>query len=144
MQVTAGGAYTNTKILTFNGYNTLGQPVDFAGIPFPYTPKWQVNGGFGYDRPVGGALGATLTMNASYQSATTTALGNEQGLYLKAYTVVNGTIGVYRLDKSWRFELWAKNLFNEYYWTTADVQTDTAYRIPGQPRTFGARASFNF
>ncbi len=144
LTVNAGASYTDTKIEKFNGFNTLGQPVDFAGSAFPYTPKWQVSGGFVYDQPVSSALGVSLTMNASYQSRTSTALGNEEGLFLKAYTVANGTIGIYQLDKSWRFELWAKNLFNQYYWSTADVQTDTAYRIPGNPRTFGARATFNF
>lgn len=144
LQLNLGAAYTNTKILTFNGFNTLGQAVNFAGSPFPYTPKWQVTGGFVFDRPISSRLGFSLSTNASYQSSTSTALGNETGLYLKAYTVVSGTIGIYQLDKRWRFELWAKNLLNENYWTTADVQTDTAYRLPGAPRTFGARVNVNF
>lgn len=144
LQINAGVSYTGTKIITFNGFDTRGLPVNFAGQPFSYTPKWQVTGGFAYERPISDRLGFSATLNGSYQSSTTTALGNEAGLYLKSYTLVNGTIGLFQLDNKLRFELWAKNLFNENYWTTADVQTDAVYRIPGAPRTFGARLGIKF
>ena len=139
LQLHGGASYTKSEIKTFIGYDTLGQAQNFAGSAFPYTPKWQLSGGGAFDTPLNDRLGLTASLDASYQSSTKTALGNETGLYLKAYAVVSGAVGIYQLDKSWRVELYAKNLFDENYWTTADVATDTAYRIPGMPRTVGLR-----
>ncbi|HWJ34241.1 MAG TPA: TonB-dependent receptor [Steroidobacteraceae bacterium] len=139
LQLHSGASYTKSEITNFIGYDTLGHPQDFAGSPFPYTPKWQGIAGGSYETPITTRVGLSASLDASYQSSTSTALGNETGLYLKQYTVVNATLGVYQPDKRWRVELYAKNLFDENYWTTADVATDTAYRIPGMPRTFGIR-----
>jgi len=139
LQLHTGVSYTKSEIVRFIGYDTLGQPQDFAGSPFPYTPKWQATAGGNYEVPVTDKFGLSASLDASYQSWTSTALGQEAGLYLKQYTVANGTLGLYGPDHNWRVDLYVRNLFNENYWTTADVATDTAYRIPGMPRTFGIR-----
>jgi iron complex outermembrane recepter protein len=141
LQVHAGASYTKSEITNFIGYDTLGHAQNFAGSPFPYTPKWQAIAGGSFETPIATWLGLSASVDASYQSSTSTALGNETGLYLKQYTVVNATLGLYAPNKRWRAELYARNLFDENYWTTADVATDTAYRIPGVPRTLGIRVT---
>ena len=40
--------------------------------------------------------------------------------------------------------MFERNLTDEYYWTSVDVQTDAVYRIPGLPREYGVRFRYDF
>ena len=144
LQVNGGFSYTNSDITKFVGYNTLGQQQNFASSPFPYTPTWQLNGAINYNRPVTSRFGVDGGLEVSYQSYETAALSNDPGLYVAPYALVNGTLGVYQLDHAWRATLFVRNLFNTYYWTDADVATDTVFRVPGMTRTFGLRLTYDF
>lgn len=139
-----GAAYTDTKVQRFQGFNRAGQAADFAGTSFPYTPKWQINGSVSYDTPISSNLGLAANVNANYQSSTSGSLGREVGFGVDSYTVVNASLALHSADDRWRIGVYANNLFDKYYWTSVDTLTDTVFRTPGAPRTYGARLSVKF
>ncbi|MEO0411392.1 MAG: TonB-dependent receptor [Pseudomonadota bacterium] len=139
-----GAALTKTNVKEFQGFNRAGQPEDFAGQRFPYTPEWQVNGSINYDTPITTTLNLQGTLNANYLSETSGSFGEEPGFGVDAYTIVNGTVSVYAPDNGWRVGLYANNIFDTYYWTATDVLTDIVFRVPGMARTFGVRVSYDF
>jgi len=139
-----GAAYTNTKVQKFSGFNRTGQATDFAGASFPYSPKYQLNGSLTYDVPVSERLGVAANVDANYQSKTSGSIGEETGFGVGAYTVVNAALALHSADDKWRVGLYAKNLFNKYYWTSVDVLTDTVFRTPGMARTYGVRLSWKY
>lgn len=139
-----GIAYTETEVTRFQGFDRLGQPADFAGSSFPYTPKWQINGSVNYDTPLNEDMELRASINANYQSSTSGSLGREDGFELRAYTVVNANISVHEFNSGVTVGLWANNLFDEYYWTATDVLTDVVFRIPGLARTYGLRVGVEF
>ncbi len=139
-----GASYTKTEVTKFNGFNRAGQATNFAGLAFPYTPTWQLNGTINYDQPISGSLGLLTSVNANYQSETAGSLGDEQGFEVASYTVVNANIGVHSLDDRWHASVYAKNLFDKYYWTATDVLTDTIFRVPGMARTYGLAMGWKF
>lgn len=63
---------------------------------------------------------------------------------MKAYTVVNAALSLHDADNKWRVGIYAKNLFNRYYWSSVDVLTDTIFRTPGMARTYGVRLSWKY
>lgn len=144
LTINASASYTNTKVTQYLGFNRLGVAEDFAGSEFPYTPKWQLNGGVAYDAPITDDYGLQASVNASYQSKTSSALGNEAGFEIKGYTLVNATIALHQLDNGFRLGLFARNLFNENYYTGSDVLTDITFRVPGMTRTYGITAGYRF
>jgi outer membrane receptor protein involved in Fe transport len=40
--------------------------------------------------------------------------------------------------------IFARNLFNENYWTATDILTDTTFRVPGMVRTYGLQLSARY
>lgn len=139
-----GASYTKTKITEFTGFNRDGQPTDFAGSRFPYTPEWTLNAAVNFDQPVSQSLGLRGNVVANYQSSTAASLGNEVGFEVDAYTVVNASLDLYSSDDNWSIGLYANNLFDEYYWNSTDVLSDTVFRIPGAPRTYGVRLGWTY
>ncbi len=139
-----GAAYTHTRVQTFSGFNRTGQATNFAGSSFPYSPKWQLNGSVAYDVPVSETLGLAANIDANYQAKTSGSLGQEAGFDVRAYTLVNAGLALHSADDKWRVGLYAKNLFNKYYWSSVDVLTDTVFRTPGMARTYGLRLSWKY
>ena len=137
-------SYTHSEVKEYNGYDRLAQPTDFHGSTFPYTPKWQINGGVTYDAPVTDNWTALATVNASYQSSTSSSLRDEAGFEINSYTLVNGSIMFSQNPTGLRVGLWARNIFNKNYWTATDVLTDTIFRVPGMPRTYGLTIGYRF
>lgn len=139
-----GVGYTKTRILEYNGVDRAGQPFSFRGRPFANSPEWQINGGLGYDGDISDTIGVRANINANYQSSTQSDLINEAGYGIKAYTTVNGSITFFETQSGWEAGVFARNLFNTYYWTSANYYADVVYRVPGPPRTFGLILARNF
>ncbi|AIT81856.1 hypothetical protein JI59_19960 (plasmid) [Novosphingobium pentaromativorans US6-1] len=139
-----GASYTKTKITEFTGFDRSGQPADFVGSSFPYTPEWTLNAAVKVDQPVSQTLGLRGNVVANYQSSTAASLGDEPGFKVDAYTVVNASLDLYSSQDNWSVGLYANNLFNEYYWNSTDVLTDVVFRIPGAARTYGVRLGWSY
>lgn len=139
-----GASYTHTKVTQFVGFDRQGAVFNYAGASFPYTPEWQVNGGVNLEQPITGTLGVQANINANYQSRTTSDLAGQAGFEVKGYTVVNATLGLFTLDDRWKVGVYARNLFNENYWTGTNKVTDTIFRMPGMTRAYGLSVAWKY
>ena len=136
--------WLKTKIKDYIGTNAAGQPQNFAGARFIYSPELTLSGTALVDQPVSDRLNFTANANVRYQSRQTTVFEINPLYDIKAYTTVNAGIGVKANDDSWAFSLWARNLFDQYYWTAVASNANVVVRFPGQTRTWGATAAFRF
>ncbi len=89
-------------------------------------------------------MGFRATVNANYQSRTSSAIGNERGFEIAPYTLVNANMAVYSIDKHVTVGIFARNLFDRKYWTSTDTIIDTIFRVPGMVRTFGVSLGTRF
>ena len=147
-----GGTWTQSKIKQFNAYDDTGAPRDFAGARLTYTPELSLVGSVDYNRAISGDMLFQYNVSFNYQSDTNGRFAGgvetaaqraaDQPFRIKARTVVDTSIGIGN-DK-WKADVFARNLFNTYYWTTADSQLDTVFRFAGMPRTVGIRVTRNF
>jgi outer membrane receptor protein involved in Fe transport len=55
---------------------------------------------------------------------------------IDGYATVDGRLG-FESEQGWRVMLWAKNIFNQYYWTNVLSASDSAARLAGRPATYG-------
>lgn len=145
--------YLDTKVTSsFANYNPFGAPANFEGEPFPFTPKWTLQGGFDYTRPVNDRLSGFLAASVSYRTSTTSAFGRTAPatlypyslLAVNAYALVDAQAGIKGADDKWQMALWVRNLGNKYYWTDAFRLIDNVSRHVGEPRTYRVRFSYNF
>lgn len=137
-------SYTKSEVEEFMGFRRLGQFEDFAGDAFPYTPEWQFSGSLTHKTSISDKLGLVTNLSASYRSESSATIGDEQGFDVRGYALVNADISLFANDDKWAVGLFVKNLFDTYHWTSVDIQTDAIYRIPGLPREYGAKISYNF
>ncbi|MDB5575534.1 MAG: hypothetical protein JWR80_710 [Bradyrhizobium sp.] len=154
--VSIGGTYIDSKVLgSFVNIDSYGTTRDFAGSPFPYTPKYQVVLDGQYDWDVSGKFGAFIGSSLTYQSKTIGALGPQYdypypelnslgGLTIKDYALLGLRAGVESENKKYRLAFFVNNLTNTYYFTNATRITDTTVRFAGMPRTYGATLSVKY
>lgn len=125
------------------------------GGKMPYSPKWKMAVSPRYQHAIPGTdYKAFIQASANYQTMQSFDVSGDPGLFQKAYTTVNSTIGV--SDKANRYQLSfnVNNVFNQLYYTnmthfTLD-QTKTAYddylaQIPRNARRlFSVRLSATY
>lgn len=144
LTLSGAAAYLDSKILgSFADFTELGAPADFGGRPFAYTPKFQGSATIAYDGPISNALRFNASLTANYQDATQADFAGNALFRIKERTLVNGTIGIAHADGV-SLTAYAKNLFDEYYYSGVTSAIDTVVRYPGMPREFGLRASFRY
>jgi outer membrane receptor protein involved in Fe transport len=136
-----GGQFYNFD--PFNQYSNL------TGEAFPSTPKWAGNLGASYEWPLKGLLMGFVGTNINYQSDTsgffydrTSALLPYNVLNIPARTLVDLRAGVE--NGRWTFQIWAHNVFDQYYWTGAAHVNDVLVHYTGMPRTYGISFSYKF
>jgi outer membrane receptor protein involved in Fe transport len=78
-------------------------------------PKYSASGSLTYEAPIGDALKARFNIGAKYSSSYNTGSDLFPPKMQKAFTVVNGRVGVGSADDRWTVELWGQNLLNEKY-----------------------------
>ena len=150
---TAAGSYTEGKIKEFSGVNAAGIVADFAGTNMPYSPKWNLSFDGQYKFPVRQGVSAFLGGTVTYRSSTISVVGGStnppnatpQNITLfgiDPYTLVSLRAGVE--SDHWRVAIWGKNVFNQYYWSTAYPAFDTITRYTGMPATYGVTAGYKF
>lgn len=140
----ASGTLLHTEVQDYVGINSAGQPQDFDGAPFLYSPKRSGAITALYNRDLTGDLGLQVAMNARWQDDSHADLEGDPKFVIKDYGLVNASIGVHRLDDRWRAQLWVRNLTNTYYWTAVSSNANVVVRFPGQPRTYGASLTFAY
>ena len=63
---------------------------------------------------------------------------------IDAYSLVNASVGIHDLDGKWQAAIWARNLTDEYYWTSVASNANVVVRFPGMPLSYGASLTFNY
>ncbi|MFL6763695.1 MAG: TonB-dependent receptor [Sphingomicrobium sp.] len=128
-------------------------------------PLWTATGSVAWTPPLFGTLRGLFYVDARYMSKFNTGSDLDIEKTQKAFTVVNGRIGVRAADDAWAIEFWAQNLFDKHFLqvafdaplqgsgTTRAVQAGFTPRSTqlygaflGEPRTFGVtlRAKMGF
>jgi iron complex outermembrane recepter protein len=144
LNLSAAATYVNSKIQRFIGYNQAGQQADYSGYRFPFSPKLSVVTDAEYDWALGERLTAFLGGSTTTNSATTASVGDIPQLAIKHYTLVDLRAGIKAHDDRWRFSVWGRNVFNTYYWLSANQSQDTFVRFAGKPATYGLSVSFRY
>lgn len=152
LRLTMAGTYVNSKIQEYVGLNALGQDnQNFSGQRFPYAPEWTLMGDTEYEWTAGDGFTAFAGVSANYRSRADavidpTASGQiPEFLYtIRPYTLVDMRAGIEDVDKIWKFQIWGRNVFNQYYWTNTFQSLDTVYRQAGRPATYGFTFSLRY
>ena len=136
---TLNAAATNlhTEVINYHGTNGNGLPQVYDGVAFPNSPEWTASVTATYDAPISDRLGFQSTLNYRWQSDTASDLSEGPAFAVDAFGTLNGSLGLYDLDGRWKLNLWARNLTDEYYWTSVSSNANLVVRFAGKPRTFG-------
>ncbi len=136
--------YVHTELGRYIGVNGAGQPQNFTGAQFPYSPDWQGAMTLVYDRPITDKLGVQATLNGRLQTDSHADLGEDPLFKIKPYGLLNGSIGVHTLDHKYELSIWGRNLTDTYYWSSVASNANTVVRFPGQSMTFGLTLSARY
>ena len=141
--LTGNALWLKTRINSYNGTNAAGQPQNFDGSEFIYSPRFQAGMTLVYDTPVTDNLDLTGAFSLRYQSKSNTIFENLALYKIPAYAVANASLGV-RSASGWSASIWAKNLFDKYYWSAVASNANVVVRFPNPPRTYGVTLGFDF
>jgi outer membrane receptor protein involved in Fe transport len=137
----------NGHFFNFDAYSNF---ADFTGESFPSAPEWQASIDAEYDWKVHDDMTAFVGVNVNYTSSTATFFINRDPPAGKpydpnlvpAYTLVDLRAGIQK--DAWRFQLWGRNVTNQWYWTAADHVNDVLLRYTGMPVTYGFTLSYRY
>ena len=143
LTLNGSATYLDSKVTShFMNYDPLGNPVDFYGQAFPFTPKWLLQLGPYYERSLTARLNGFVSVNYNYQTQTTSAFGNNSLFDIADYGLLDAQFGLSSSDGHWRLAFWGKNIANKYYWTDVFRESDNISRHVGMPATFGIKVSY--
>ncbi|ACL96909.1 TonB-dependent receptor [Caulobacter vibrioides] len=134
------------------------------GSNLSLAPKYSGSASVTYEASVGDNLKARFNIGAKYSSEYNTGSDLFPPKLQKAFTVVNGRVGLGSDDERWAVELWAQNLLNEKYMQVAfngplqggsglsatqntynpALDTITYNAFLGAPRTYGVTLRSKF
>jgi len=143
--------YSKSKIEgSYMNFDAFAQLAEFGGEPFPNAPKWQGGVDVQYSWPLNDDLGAYVGANLNHQGFTRsffynrapTSIQPPSVLNIPKYTLVDLRAGLDAGD--WRFQAWARNVTNKYYWQSAVHVNDVLLHYAGMPRTYGVTVTYRF
>lgn len=140
----ATGLWLHTEVQGYVGTNAAGQPEDFDGAQFNYSPKFQGSVSATFDQPLSNDMALRTIVNGRFQTKSNSIFEDIDAFKIRSYDVWNASIGIHQLDDKWSLSFWAKNLFDNYYWAGVSQNANTVVRFAGRPRTFGLSLSANF
>ncbi len=138
------GTLLHTEVQNYSGIDVAGQPSDFDGAEFLYSPKRSGSVTLLYETPITHALGLSASINGHYQSKSQADLAGEDTHKIDGYGVWNATLGIHTLDGHWDLSFWGNNLFDEYYWLQVTQNANTIFRFAGKTRTYGTSLTYRF
>jgi hypothetical protein len=115
-----GVTYADTKyrhnLIGTNGNALIPALFQLPGRRISNAPKWTVTGSLGWTPPIGGSgMHGLFYVDARHTSSYNTGSDLDIEKTQKAFTTVNGRVGLRGPDEAWSVELWAQNLFNAKY-----------------------------
>jgi iron complex outermembrane receptor protein len=151
-------SYLHTKYTDFTILTSATTTTDVSRTPFPFAPKFSYVVTADYTVPVGGAE-INLHADYSHRSATFTQtfpyIG--PGLFgethpdsgkMPGYGLLNGQAAVRLMGDTLEIAAFARNILQKKYYSRTLALEDTALGItsylPGEPRTYGMRMTYEF
>ncbi|WP_297514758.1 TonB-dependent receptor [uncultured Caulobacter sp.] len=120
LTIQSGFTYADTKYGKQPIPNDPGNALALLpGSNLSLAPKYSGSASLTYETPIGGDLKARFNIGGKYSSSYNTGSDLFPPKVQKAYTVVNGRVGLGSADERWTVELWAQNLLNEKYYQVA-------------------------
>lgn len=112
---------------------------DLSGYRLEQIPKWSVNAGGEYSRPITENVTAYGIAQWSWRSDNYLAASDSAYGHIGSYSLANFRVGL-RWDERYDLSLWVNNAFQEHYLVNAISATvgGAVRGSPGDPRTFGA------
>lgn len=144
LTLTGSATWLDTQVNNYQGTSAAGQPKTYDGVSFPYSPELQVSGTLMYETPISDTLGMQLAINGRWQDDSAADLGDSPTYVIDAYGLLNASIGIHGLGGAWSASLWARNLTDEYYWTSVASNANVVVRFPGMPSSYGLTMTYNF
>ena len=138
------GSYLNTNIDEYVGYNRFAVETDFAGSEFEYSPEFQFNGLFAQGFQLGESVEGWFTVDWSYSAEQQADFEGLEEFHIDSHHIFGARLSLNEIDAKWNIALFVRNLTDEYYWSSVQVQTDTIFRYAGMPRTYGMEFTWNF
>lgn len=151
--------YLKTKILKDIRTNELGNQADFAGSSLG-NPKWALSGGASFETPLNDQLALRGIVNYRWQSKSGSPKSFEltngvadplkpsagQDFYnIAAYGVLDASVTLLDdKERNWELSIWGRNITQKAYAISVNSNATTIFRIPGDPRTYGATFRFSF
>jgi len=142
--VRLSGTYLKSEIKEFTGFDAVGNVRDFSGAGFAFTPELQLNGIATYRFDVSDNWDSLITLNGNYSSSQKADLSNISFFKIDPSIIFNLNINFSSNDGKYEFEVFAKNIFDEYSWSSVQTNQDSITRFANKPRTFGAALRVNF
>lgn len=138
------GTYLNSKIDKYTGFDALGNVRNFDGTNFTFTPSWQLSGTASYRFDAGSNWTGRASITGRYSSRQKADLYNNPLFVIRPYAVFDANIILMSRSNRYEIELFGRNIFNKYYWTSVQTDQDSITRYAGMPRTYGAAVRVNF
>ena len=138
------GTWLKTQIDGYVGINAAGQPFDYDGFAFPYSPEFSGAATITYDTPITDGLGFRAIANGRYQTSTSSTIEDFAPLAIKDYGILNASLAIYDLGGLWEASVWGRNITDAYYWSSAATNANTAVRFPGRSASYGATVRLKF
>jgi len=138
------GTYLKSEIKEFTGFDAVGNVRDFSGTGFTFTPELQLNAIATYRFDVSDNWDSRITLNGSYSSSQKADLADNPLFKIDSSIVFDLNMNFSSNDGKYEFEIYGKNLFDEYSWSSVQTNQDSITRFANKPRTFGAALRVNF
>ncbi|WP_336950651.1 TonB-dependent receptor [Sphingobium aromaticivastans] len=148
--------YLDAKIKKYNGVtgtqsvNGLLLPVygSYAGVPLPFSPKWQGSLGADYAFLINDGMEAFVggTLSAQTKSYGSPEIDPKKisDAYIKGYAILDLRAGLRDENDRWNVTVYGKNVTNSYYWTNRLRNFDTVVQYAGRPVEWGISVGWKY
>lgn len=155
LTITPSISYSDSNIDgKFVGFDAFAQLANYGGEPFPNAPKVQADIDAQYEWEFRPGVTAYVGVNVNYQDDTKgffydrSQAGDQvsrqpvDALQIPSHTLVDLRAGI--VKDAWKFQIWGRNVTDEYYWVAANHVNDVILHYAGMPVTYGATLSYRF
>ena len=152
LRLSLGGTYIDTKVKEFEGFNALGQLLDFKGQDFPFSPKLTLIGDAEYNFPISPSMNGFVGVSLTHNSSTSAQLDNKTTQYvtaddrfdIDAYSIWDVRAGIELPANNLQLTAYVYNAGDEYYWTNVQNNLASISQFTGMPRTYGIRVRWQY
>ena len=97
----ASATWLHTEVKGYTGINAAGQPQNFDGRPFLYSPKFQGGLTALFDHDLSNGLKLQAALNGRWQDKSSADLEGNPLFAIDSYGLLNASLGVSSPDKGW-------------------------------------------